>query len=177
MAKAEPPENWKRPAVEVNTLMIMLRMSMRMFLPRLRAGDIRFHHLGIQEGLPEGIIKDLHRLEEQTAHHDGMVFHLAVNYGSRLELVEATRRCVQDGLKPEQIDEAAVGARLWTFGAPDVDLLIRTSGEMRISNFLLWQSAYAEFYITERLWPDFGEEDLLAALKDYDQRQRRFGGL
>lgn len=170
-------ENWKRPAAEVTTLMVMLRMAMRLFLPKLRKAGIRFHHLGIQAGLPEGILKDLQRLEQITAHHEGMVFHLAVNYGARQELVEAARRCLRDGLAPEQIDETTLGARLWTGEAPDVDLLIRTSGERRISNFLLWQSAYAEFHITDRLWPDFGEEDLRVALEDYATRQRRFGGL
>ena len=106
-----------------------------------------------------------------------MVFHLAVNYGSRLELVQAARRCVEDGLAPGEIDEEALDARLWTAGIPDVDLLIRTSGEMRISNFLLWQSAYAEFYITDCLWPDFDASQFQAALDEYSRRERRFGGL
>jgi undecaprenyl diphosphate synthase len=106
-----------------------------------------------------------------------MTFHLAVNYGSRLELAQAARRCVEDDLRPEEIDEAALGARLWTAGVPDVDLLIRTSGEHRISNFLLWQSAYAELYMTDLLWPDFGPAELKDALEDYAQRERRFGGI
>lgn len=170
-------ENWKRPVAEVSTLMAMLRMSMRLFLPKLREARIRFHHLGAAEGMPEGILKDLRRLEDQTADHEGMVFHLAVNYGARLELVHAARRAIAEGLRAGDLDEAALEARLWSAGTPDVDLLVRTSGEMRISNFLLWQSAYAEFHCTERLWPDFGEADLQAALDDYDRRQRRFGGI
>jgi undecaprenyl diphosphate synthase len=170
-------ENWKRPELEVGMIMALLRMYLRMFLPRLRAKDIRFHHLGAKEGLPDGILRDLAMLEAQTAGHRGMVFHLAVNYGSRLELVQAARRCVEDGLAPAEVTEAALAARLWTGDTPDVDLLIRTSGELRISNFLLWQAAYAEFYPTDCLWPDFRGPQLAAALAAYGQRERRFGGL
>jgi undecaprenyl diphosphate synthase len=170
-------ENWKRPELEVTMIMALLRMYLRMFLPKLRAKGIRFHHLGAKDGLPDGICRDLDHLERQTAGHRGMVFHLAVNYGSRLELVQAARRCVEDGLKPEAVDEEALAARLWTAGTPDVDLLIRTSGELRISNFLLWQAAYAEFYPTECLWPDFRGPQLRAAVAAYAQRERRFGGL
>ncbi len=170
-------ENWKRPALEVGALMALLRMYLRMFVQKLAKKGIRFHHLGDTEGLPDGVLRDLKQLEAQTAHHEGMVFHLAVNYGSRLELVQAARACVAEGLRPEEITEAALGARLWTGGVPDVDLLIRTSGEHRISNFLLWQCAYAEFHMTDTLWPDFGPEALQDALEDYAQRERRFGGL
>ena len=142
-------ENWKRPGLEVTMLMALLRMHLRMFLPKLRSRQIRFHHLGSGEGLPPGVFRDLVGLEAQTAGHGGMTFHLAVNYGSRLELAKAAQRCVEDGLRPEEVTEAALAGRLWTAGAPDVDLLIRTSGELRISNFMLWQAAYAEFYVTE----------------------------
>ena len=170
-------ENWKRPGLEVLGLMALLRMYLRMFLPKLRRKGIRFHHLGDLEGLPEGIQKDIRSLEAKTAEHGGMVFHLAANYGSRLELVRAARMCVEDGLQPEQVDEAALAQRLWTAGIPDVDLLVRTSGEQRISNFLLWQAAYAEFYITDCLWPDFGRVQFEEALQVYASRQRRFGGV
>ncbi|BDU78478.1 polyprenyl diphosphate synthase [Mesoterricola sediminis] len=170
-------ENWKRPAPEVAMLMALLRMYLRMFLPKLRRRGIRFHHLGCEEGLPDGILADLRALEAQTADHTGMVFHLAVNYGSRLELAHAARRCVEDGLAPGEVDEAALASRLWTAGVPDVDLLIRTSGELRISNFLLWQAAYAEFYMTECLWPDFRGPQLREALEAFAQRERRFGGI
>jgi len=170
-------ENWKRPGLEVTMLMALLRMHLRMFLPKLRSRQIRFHHLGAREGLPPGIHQDLCRLEDLTAAHRGMTFHLAVNYGSRLELVQAARRCVQDGLAPEAVTEAALAQRLWTAGVPDVDLLIRTSGELRLSNFMLWQAAYAEFYVTECLWPDFRGPELQAAVEAYGQRQRRFGGI
>ena len=170
-------ENWRRPAPEVAMLMALLRMYLRMFLPKLKKKGIRFHHLGAEAGLPEGVLQDLRSLEARTAEHPGMVFHLAVNYGSRLELATAARRCLEDGLRPEQLDEEALAQRLWTAGVPDVDLLIRTSGELRISNFLLWQAAYAEFYMTECLWPDFRGPELRAALESYSQRERRFGGI
>ena len=170
-------ENWKRPPQEVGALMALLRMYLRMFVHQLTRKGIRFHHLGAIEGMPSGIMADMRTLEKATAGNPGMCFHLAVNYGSRLELAQAARRCVQDGLEPEQVDEAAMAARLYTAGVPDVDLLIRTSGEHRISNFLLWQSAYAELYMTDLLWPDFGPDQLRAALADYAQRERRFGGI
>jgi undecaprenyl diphosphate synthase len=170
-------ENWKRPSPEVASLMALLRMYLRMFRRRFIDKGIRFHHIGAIEGMPKGIQQDLRDLEAATATHTGMVFHLALNYGSRLELVHAARRCMEDGLMPEAITEVALQARLWTGAAPDVDLLIRTSGEMRLSNFMLWQSAYAEFYVTETLWPDFGASRLREALEVYQQRERRFGGL
>jgi undecaprenyl diphosphate synthase len=170
-------ENWKRPPLEVATLMALLRMYLRMFLPRFRARNIRFHRLGSREGLPPGVLGDLDALEARTAEHTGMVFHLAVNYGSRLELAQAARRCLEEGLAPSQVDEEALARRLWTSGVPDVDLLIRTSGELRLSNFMLWQAAYAEFYPTECLWPDFRGPQLREALDAYANRERRFGGL
>ena len=170
-------ENWKRPDLEVAALMALFRLYLRIFLPQLRRKRIRFHHLGSLEGLPTGIQKDIRMLETTTADHEGMVFHLAVNYGSRLELVQAARRCVEDGLRPEEVDETALARRLWTADAPDVDLLIRTSGEMRVSNFMLWQAAYAEFYITDCLWPDFRTPQLQQALDEFARRERRFGGL
>lgn len=170
-------ENWKRPAQEVGALMALLRMYLRMFVHQLAKKGIRFHHLGASEGMPAGILADMRTLEEATARNTGMTFHLAVNYGSRLELAQAARRCVEDGLQSGDINEDALSARLWTAGVPDVDLLIRTSGEHRISNFLLWQSAYAELYMTDLLWPDFGPAELQAALEDYAQRERRFGGI
>jgi undecaprenyl diphosphate synthase len=170
-------ENWKRPALEVGALMALLRMYLRMFVHQLGKQGIRFHHLGALEGMPAGIQADIRTLEAATARNQGMTFHLAVNYGSRLELAQAARRCVEEGLRPQEVDEAALAARLWTAGVPDVDLLIRTSGEHRISNFLLWQSAYAELYMTDLLWPDFGPAELKEALEDYAQRERRFGGI
>jgi len=170
-------ENWKRPAAEVAALMALLRVYLRSFLPKLRRKQVRFHHLGALEGMPKGIQNDIKALEASTAGHDGMTFHLAVNYGSRLEIATAARRCVEDGLRPEDVDDAALSARMWTAGVPDVDFLIRTSGEHRISNFMLWQCAYAEIYLTDLFWPDFRTPQLKEALEAYTQRERRFGGL
>ncbi|WP_043485823.1 polyprenyl diphosphate synthase [Holophaga foetida] len=170
-------ENWKRPALEVMGLMAILRMYLRIFLPRLMANNIRFHHLGALEGLPDGVQRDIQALEAKTAGNTGLTFHLAVNYGSRLEIVLAARRCVRDGLSPDEITEESLAARLWTAGTPDVDFLIRTSGELRISNFLLWQVAYAEIHVTDCLWPDFHAERFREALDIYASRERRFGGL
>jgi len=170
-------ENWKRPALEVMGLMALLRMYLRIFLPRLMANNVRFHHLGALEGLPEGVQRDIRSLESRTAQNTGLTFHLAVNYGSRLEIVQAARRCVEDGLQASEITEETLAARLWTAGAPDVDFLIRTSGELRISNFLLWQVAYAEIHVTDCLWPDFHAERFREALEIYASRERRFGGL
>lgn len=170
-------ENWKRPRTEVMAIMALFRHYLKTFLPQLKAKRIRFHHVGLLEGLPPGVRKGIRELEEATRDHDGMVLHLAVNYGARLELALAARRCVEDGLRPEEITEEALAARLWTAGVPDVDLLIRTSGEMRISNFLLWQCAYAEFHVTDCLWPDFGMPQLRKALDEYAHRDRRYGGL
>jgi undecaprenyl diphosphate synthase len=170
-------ENWKRPSLEVTMLMALLRMHLRIFLPKLQEKDIRFHHVGAKEGLPLGICKDLNNLEDMTKNHGGMVFNLAVNYGSRLEIVQAAKRCMDDGLGCNDITEEAIEQRLWTADMPDVDLLIRTSGASRLSNFMLWQSAYAELYLTECLWPDFRAPQLMAAVKAYSQRERRFGCL
>ncbi|HJW72543.1 MAG TPA: polyprenyl diphosphate synthase [Geothrix sp.] len=170
-------ENWKRPIQEVGAIMALLRVYLRMFVPQLTRKGIRFHHLGATEGMPAGIMADIRKLEAATAGNSGMTFHLAVNYGSRLELAQAARRCVEDGLRPEDVDEEALAQRLYTAGVPEVDLLIRTSGEHRISNFLLWQSAYAELYMTDLLWPDFGPDQLREALDDFAQRERRFGGI
>ena len=168
-------ENWKRPDLEVSVLMVLLRMHLRMFFPKLQAKNIKFHHLGAMDGLPDSICEDLRNLEVQTTHHSGMTFHLAVNYGSRLELVQAARRCVEDGLSSEEITEETLAQRLWTVNVPDIDLLIRTSGEYRISNFMLWQAAYAELFLTECLWPDFRAPQFLTAIEDYSKRDRRFG--
>ncbi len=170
-------ENWRRPALEVQTLMAMLRIHLRIFRGKCLRNQIRFHHLGDAEGLPSGLVQDLRDLEDATAQCTGMTFHLAVNYGSRLEIVRAAQRCLAEGQRPEDLDEAAFARRLWTGDAPDVDLLIRTSGEVRISNFLLWQIAYAEIHVTETLWPDFRTESLKEALAVYDRRERRYGGI
>ena len=174
-------ENWRRPAIELDFLMHLLEQYMveeRSLLMRQR---IRVAMIGRREGLPETTLAELDRTVGLTAGNDGMRLCLAVNYGARAELAEAARRIARDvaegRLALESVDEEAVAARLDTAGMPDPDLLVRTAGEMRVSNFLLWQISYAELWVTETLWPDFGESDLDAAIASYAARTRRFGGL
>ncbi|MDR2697011.1 MAG: di-trans,poly-cis-decaprenylcistransferase [Holophagales bacterium] len=168
-------ENWRRPDAEVSVIMSLLRFYLRLHTSRFRNRGVRFHFLGELETMPESIKRDVVELEAATAGESKMVFHLAVNYGSRMELVKATQSCIKDGLKADEIDESAINSRLWTADVPDVDLLIRTSGELRISNFLLWQCAYAEFYFTDCHWPDFNQERFSDALESFASRERRFG--
>lgn len=170
-------ENWRRPELEITVIMSILRLYIRLVKHRLCQNGIRFHFLGDIESMPEGIKADARALEEATKDNSTMTFHLAVNYGSRPELVNAVKKCIADGLTADQIDEAAIEERLWTKGTPDVDLLIRTSGEQRISNFLLWQCAYAEFYFASCHWPDFTREEFNKALEAFSVRERRFGGV
>jgi undecaprenyl diphosphate synthase len=170
-------ENWRRPELEVSVIMSLLRLYLRLFTNKLCEKGIRFHFLGDLETMPEGIKRDALALEEATSRCSEMVFRLAVNYGSRMELVNAVQSCIKDGLRADEVDEAAIEKRLWTNGAPDVDLLIRTSGEQRISNFLLWQCAYAEFYFADCHWPDFNKQEFIKALEAFASRERRFGGV
>jgi len=167
-------ENWKRPRVEVDTLWRLLRIYLRAELPEMHRHDIRFTAIGRLDALPAFVRGELEAVIESTAKNRGMQLNLAINYGGRAELVDAVRALVEDGV---EIDEAAISARLYTAGMPDPDLLIRTSGEMRVSNFLLWQIAYAELYVTETLWPDFTRAELLRAIVDYQKRDRRFGAV
>jgi len=170
-------ENWRRPDQEVSVIMSLLRFYLRLHTSRFCNRGVRFHFLGDIENMPESIQRDAIALETATANERKMVFHLAVNYGSRIELVKAVQSCIKDGLKVEEIDETMINSRLWTAGVPDVDLLIRTSGELRISNFLLWQCAYAEFYFDDCHWPDFNQERFRLALDSFASRKRRFGGI
>jgi undecaprenyl diphosphate synthase len=145
------------------------------------ANNIRLRHLGRRDGLPETVLHELDESVRQSATNTGMYLCLALNYGSRAEMVDAVRRLavrVRDGeLPPEQIDERAISDSLDSRGIPDPDLLVRTAGELRVSNFLLWQISYAELYVTDVLWPDFGPEDFKTAIRAYAGRHRRFGGL
>jgi len=175
-------ENWKRPKSEVETLWRLLRLYLRRELPLLEKNKIRFRAIGRIEGLPSGIQAELAYATERTANNSGMELNLAINYGGRTEIVDAVNRLIEEAreqgaLDRLRIDEQALESHLYTSGQPAPDLLIRTSGEMRISNFLLWQIAYAEIYITDTLWPDFTTADLLAAVVDYQKRHRRFGGI
>jgi undecaprenyl diphosphate synthase len=170
-------ENWKRPASEIGTLMQLLKRYLRSELDTLLSNDIRFRVIGRMEELAPDIQEELHAAIQRTASSRGMLFNIALNYGGRTEIVDAVRAAISQGLRPDQIDETRFSDLLYTAGQPDPDLLIRTSGEMRISNFLLWQISYAEIWVTDHCWPEFRESDLHQAMRDYAARDRRFGGL
>jgi undecaprenyl diphosphate synthase len=170
-------ENWKRPRTEVNMLMMLLKRYIRLELGTLLKNNIRFRVIGRQDELSDDVKKELELGIAKTEHNTGMLFNIALNYGGRAEIVDAARRAMVSGLDPSQLDEATFGRFLYTAGQPDPDLLIRTSGEMRVSNFLLWQIAYSEIWVTDTLWPDFRRRDLLAAILDYQKRDRRYGGI
>ncbi len=172
-------ENWKRPRAEVETLWRLLRYYLSNELPDLMRNNIRFQTIGRVEALPHQIQRELQETIRATSRNTGMCLSLAVNYGGRAEIVDAIAAMVDKARRGEHVEvtEESVSAHLYTAGLPEPDLLIRTSGEMRLSNFLLWQIAYAELYVTETLWPDFRRTDLLRAVLDYQKRDRRFGGL
>jgi undecaprenyl diphosphate synthase len=170
-------ENWKRPRAEVNTLMMLLKRYLRLELSTLLKNNIRFHVIGRAEELSPDVRHELDIGARQTAGNTGMQFNIALNYGGRAEIVDAARRAITAGVAADELDEQRFGDFLYTAGQPDPDLLIRTSGEMRISNFLLWQIAYAEIWVTETLWPDFRCRHLLEAIIAYQKRDRRYGGI
>jgi len=170
-------ENWKRPASEVSTLMSLLKRYLRLELNTLLRNDIRFRVIGRDQDLAPDIRRELEMAQEKTASSAGMQFNIALNYGGRAEIVEAARRMLAARIDPEDLDEQRFSGFLYTAGQPDPDLLIRTSGEMRVSNFLLWQIAYAEIWVTDTLWPDFRRRDLLEAILAYQKRDRRYGGI
>ena len=169
-------ENWNRPHSEVKTLMRLFLETARKKVPELNERGARLRFLGRREGLPERVLEALREAEELTAHNDRLDVYIALNYGGRAEIVDATRRMIEDGLAPEAVDERTFARYLYAPEAPEVDLVIRTSGELRVSNFLLWQIAYAEFYVTETLWPDFSAEEFTRALEAFASRSRRRGG-
>jgi undecaprenyl diphosphate synthase len=170
-------ENWKRPAAEVSMLMMLLKQYLRLELKTLLQNDIRFQVIGRMEELAPDVQRELRDAERRTADNRGMLFNIALNYGGRAEIVEAVRRLMADGVAPDAVSEQRLGEYLYTAGQPDPDLLIRTSGEMRVSNFLLWQIAYAEIWVTDTLWPDFRKRHLLEAILAYQKRERRYGGI
>jgi undecaprenyl diphosphate synthase len=170
-------ENWKRPITEVSTLMSLLKRYLRLELSTLLRNDIRFAVIGREEELAPDVRRELKMAEEQTARNAGMLFNIALNYGGRAEIVEAARRAIASGITASDLDEQRFSDFLYTAGQPDPDLLIRTSGEMRVSNFLLWQIAYAEIWVTDTLWPDFRKRHLLEAILAYQKRDRRYGGI
>jgi undecaprenyl diphosphate synthase len=170
-------ENWKRPRAEVNTLMMLLKRYIRLELSTLLRNNIRFRVIGRAEELAPDVQRELEIGVRQTAANTGMLFNIALNYGGRAEIVDAARRAIAEGIAADDLDERRFGELLYTAGQPDPDLLIRTSGEMRVSNFLLWQIAYSEIWVTETLWPDFRRRDLLEAVVAYQKRDRRYGGI
>ncbi len=170
-------ENWKRPRAEVNTLMTLLKRYLRLELNTLLSNNIRFQVVGRREELSPDVRSELDAAIARTDANTGMLFNIALNYGGRAEIVDAARRAIVEGIPPDELDERRFGELLYTAGEPDPDLLIRTSGEMRVSNFLLWQIAYAEIWVTETLWPDFRRRHLLEALVAYQKRDRRYGGI
>jgi undecaprenyl diphosphate synthase len=174
-------ENWKRPQAELDFLMALLEQYLVQERAEILDQNIRFGTIGRRDGLPAPVLREIDENVRLTRDNTGMGLCLAINYGGRTELIDAVRALARQAragtLDPDAIDEAAVGAALYTAGLPDPDLLIRTAGEMRVSNFLLWQISYAELWVTEKCWPDFDREVLHKALRDYAARERRFGGL
>jgi len=170
-------ENWKRPVTEVSTLMMLLKRYLRLELSTLLRNNIRFKVIGRTEALAPDVLEELHAAERKTSTNTGMLFNIALNYGGRSEIIDAARRAMASGLDPQELDEDRFASFLYTAGQPDPDLLIRTSGEMRVSNFLLWQIAYAEIWVTDTLWPDFRCRHLLEGVLAYQKRDRRFGGI
>jgi undecaprenyl diphosphate synthase len=170
-------ENWKRPATEVGTLMGLLKRYLRSELSTLIDNNIRFRVIGRPEGLAPDVRNELDDAVRRTASNSGLVFNIALNYGGRTEIVDAARAALLAGVPAAELDEERFARFLYTAGQPDPDLLIRTSGEVRVSNFLLWQIAYAEIYVTETYWPDFRRRHLLEAIVAYQKRHRRYGGI
>jgi undecaprenyl diphosphate synthase len=170
-------ENWQRPQSEVKTLMRLFLETARKKVPELNDRGARLRFLGRREGLPERVLEALEEAEELTAANDSLDVYIALNYGGRAEIVDAARRMAADGVPPEEMDEETFARYLYAPDVPEVDLVIRTSGELRVSNFLLWQIAYAEFFVTDTLWPDFSPEEFMQALSSFASRSRRRGGV
>jgi undecaprenyl diphosphate synthase len=170
-------ENWGRPENEVSGLMGIFADASDRETKNLHANGVRVRHVGSMEGVPTHLRRAIERAIELTAANSGLILNVAFNYGGRAEIVEAVRRIVGDGVPVDKIDEDTIAGYLYTADLPDPELLIRTAGEMRLSNFLLWQAAYSEYYATPTLWPDFGAEDLYAAIQAYGARCRKFGKL
>lgn len=170
-------ENWNRPEIEVAGLFNMVEKFVENHLEDIHVKNIKVRHIGRLDGLPDVLISAIKKTIARTENNTGMNLSICWNYGGRDEIVSATRRLITSGIKPEKLDEKTFAAYLDTTGIPDVDLLIRTGDETRLSNFLIWQTAYSEFYFTKVLWPDFRKKDIDLALSAYSKRNRRFGGL
>ena len=170
-------ENWGRPEDEVHGLLSIIDEVLVREVPELHKNGVRLRHLGSLEGIGERTREGVRRAIELTKDNDRITLNVAFNYGGRGEILDAVRRMIEDHVSPDQVNEELFSSYLYTAGLPDPDLIIRTAGEMRLSNFLIWQSAYSEYYTTPTLWPDFGKEELWKALQAFSQRQRRFGKL
>ena len=170
-------ENWNRPAIEVEGLMDILRQSIERETKALHEQNVRILHLGRLDRLSPELNKSIINAQELTRHNKGVTLSVAFDYGGRAEIVDALKNIMRDGLSPDQLDEDSVARYLYTSQLPDPDLIIRTGGELRLSNFFLWQAAYSEYYPTPTLWPDLGPEEVAKALEDYSGRQRRFGNI
>lgn len=170
-------ENWGRPKEEIAGLFKILKERIEKDVPKLHERGVKVRHIGRLHQLPDWLQQSVTSAMELTKDNTGMVLNLAFNYGGKVEIVDAVRRIVADRVPPEKIDEKLFSRYLYTAGLPDVDLLIRTGDELRLSNFLIWQTAYSEYYFTDVLWPNFGKKDIDKALIAYSQRERRFGAL
>jgi undecaprenyl diphosphate synthase len=174
-------ENWKRPKPEIDFLMALLKQYLLAERDRIQAQNIRFAVIGRRSGLPDEVLAEIDENERLTRANTGLTLCLAINYGSRAEIVDAVQalatRVARGELRPEQINEDAISGALYTAGMPDPDLLVRTAGEMRVSNYLLWQISYAELWVTSKFWPEFDAPLLHESLRDFGRRERRFGGL
>lgn len=170
-------ENWRRPLDEVQGLMRLLGLTIQRQLDELNRNGVKIVHSGRLEGIHPHLQEQVKRALEVTKNNDRITLNVAFNYGGRAEILDALRRIIAEGVPPEAVTEEMVSHHLYVAGLPDPDLIVRTGGEWRLSNFLLWQAAYAEYYTTPRYWPDFDENELYLALESYSQRERRFGGV
>ena len=170
-------ENWNRPADEVEGIIELMHEALRRQTQALHEKNVRVVHVGRVDRLSPSLLQEVEQAQALTRDNDGIVLNVAFDYGGRTEILEAVRRIIKDGIPPEQVDEALFGSYLFTANCPDPDLIIRTGGELRISNFLLWQSAYSEYYHTPTLWPDLDSAELEQALDSFSNRQRRFGNV
>jgi undecaprenyl diphosphate synthase len=168
-------ENWNRPPREVMTLMRLLEIFVDREIDELDNEGVQIRHVGAQEGIAPHLLRKIQHAVERTAHNNTLMLNVAFNYGGRDEIIHAVRSIIESGVAAEDVDEKLINEHLFTHGLPDPDLIIRTSGELRISNFLIWQGAYAEYYATDVFWPDFDESELHRAIEEYSRRKRRFG--
>ena len=168
-------ENWERPPAEVNVLMSILELVLDQEVKRLHKNGVQVRHIGKLEGVSSNLQNKIRKACEHTRDNDRLILNVAFNYGGRDEITHAVQQIVRAGVPADQIDDALISRYLYTAGLPDPDLIIRTSGELRVSNFLIWQGAYSEYYVTPTYWPDFDKEELRKALVEFGQRRRRFG--